>query len=165
MPTKLTRGLDAIDVKILAALQRDGRMTVQKLAAGVGLSARPCLERVRRLRAAGIIAGYQAVIDLQQLSKPVTFFSEIALENQARRDQVERRLRMIEEIVECWEISGPFDYVARFVCLDLGRYEALTAELIGDPVLGVSRIVSHIVLRAVRRFEGYPAALLAPRGS
>lgn len=165
MPAKATRGLDPIDVKILAALQRDGRMTIQKLASGVGLSPRPCLERVRRLRAAGIIAGYQAVVDLQQVSKPVTFYSEIALESQARRDQVERRLRLIEEIVECWEISGPFDYIARFVCLDLGRYEALTAELIGDPMLGVSRIVSHIVLRPVRRFEGYPAILLAPRTS
>jgi DNA-binding Lrp family transcriptional regulator len=163
MPVKSSRGLDAIDVKILAALQRDGRMTVQKLAAGIGLSSRPCLERVRRLRASGIIAGYQAVIDLQQLSKPVTFFSEIVLESQARRDQVERRLRGIEEMVECWEISGPFDYVARFVCLDLGRYETVTADLINDPVLGVARIVSHIVLRPVRRFDGYPATLLTPR--
>ena len=157
--------LDAIDIKILAALQQDGRMTVQKLAAGVGLSARPCLERVRRLQAAGIITAYQAVIDLQQLSRPVTIFAEIALESQARRDQVERRLKQIEEMVECWEISGTFDYVARFVCRDLAHYESLTAGLIEDPVLGVLRIVSHIVLRSVRRFGGYPASLLTPRQS
>ena len=52
--------LDAIDIKILAALQRDGRSTIQKLAGKVGLSARPCLERVRRLEGAGIIAGYRS---------------------------------------------------------------------------------------------------------
>jgi DNA-binding Lrp family transcriptional regulator len=163
MPAKRPHPLDAIDVKILAALQGDGRMTIQKLAGGVGLSARPCLERVRRLQSAGIIVGYQAVIDPQRLSRPVTILSEIALETQAARASFERRLKAIEEMVECWEISGPSDYLARFVCGDLGRYEALTAELLGDPTLGVARIVSHVALRAVRRFEGYPPALLAPR--
>jgi DNA-binding Lrp family transcriptional regulator len=164
MPVKTSRGLDAIDIRILAALQRDGRMTIQKLASSVGLTARPCLERVRRLRAAGIIAGYQAVIDLDRLSRPVTVISEIVLESQARRDQVERRLKLVEEFVECWEVSGAFDYIARVVCTDLTNYEEITAALIGDPVLGVARIVSHIVLRPVRRFAGYPPALLSPRG-
>jgi len=163
MPAKRPHPLDAIDVKILAALQSDGRMTIQKLAGAVGLSARPCLERVRRLQASGVIAGYQAVIELQRLSRPVTILSEIALETQAARASFERRLKSIDEIVECWEISGPSDYLARFVCADLGRYEALTAELLGDATLGVARIVSHVALRPVRRFEGYPAALLAPR--
>jgi DNA-binding Lrp family transcriptional regulator len=163
MPAKQPRTLDAIDVKILGVLQSDGRTTIQKLADAVGLSARPCLERVRRLQAGGIIIGYQAVIDLQRLSRPITILSEIALETQAGRASFERRLRMIEEVVECWEISGPSDYLARFVCTDLGRYEALTAELLGDPILGVARIVSHVALRPVRRFEGYPTSLLAPR--
>ncbi len=163
MPVKRSRGLDAIDVRILAALQRDGRTTIQKLAGRVGLSPRPCLERVRRLQASGIIIGYQAMIDLDHLSRPVTVISEIALESQARRDQVERHLRALDEVVECWEISGAFDYIARLVCADLTRYEALTAGLLNDPVLGVARIVSHVVLRSVRRFAGYPTALLGPR--
>jgi DNA-binding Lrp family transcriptional regulator len=163
MPPRRPRGLDAIDVRILAALQRDGRMTIQKLASRAGLSPRPCLERVRRLQAGGVIIGYQAVIDVDKLSRPVTVISEIALESQARRDQVERRLKTIEEIVECWEVSGAFDYVARVVCADLSAYEALSGELIGDPVLGVARIVSHIVLRPVRRFAGYPTSVLTLR--
>jgi DNA-binding Lrp family transcriptional regulator len=163
MAARRSRGLDAIDVKILAALQRDGRMTNEALADRVGLTARPCLERVRRLQQAGIVAGFQAVIDVERLSRPVTVVSEIALDSQARRDQVERRLRQIDEIVECWEVSGAFDYIARIVCADLGRYEELTAELLDDPALGVGRVVSHVVLRAVRRFAGYPAQLLTPR--
>jgi len=163
MPVKRSRGLDAIDVRILAALQRDGRTTIQKLAGRVGLSARPCLERVRRLQATGIITGFQAVIDLEKLSRPVTVISEIALESQARRDQVERHLRALDEVVECWEISGAFDYIARLVCADLARYETLTSGLLNDPVLGVARIVSHIALRSVRRFAGYPTALLTLR--
>ena len=162
MAAKRPPALDRIDIKILAALQRDGRMTVQKLADVVGLTARPCLERVRRLEASGIIAGYRAVLALERLSKPVTIFAEIALEKQGQQDRLEKRLTAIEEVVECWEVSGNVDYVARFVCADLGRYETLTADLIDDKALGVARIVSHIALRPVRRFEGYPLSLLTP---
>ena len=157
MAAKQARGLDAIDIKILSALQRDGRMTIQKLASHAGLSPRPCLERVRRLRASGIIAGFQAVIDIERLSKPVTIFTEVSLTRQAR-------LKTIEEAVECWEISGPSDYLVRFVCEDLERYEALTAELLGDRRLGIARLQSHIALRPVSRFGGYPTSLFNPRG-
>ncbi|HVA14195.1 MAG TPA: Lrp/AsnC family transcriptional regulator [Stellaceae bacterium] len=163
MPAKQARGLDAIDVRILSALQRDGRMTIQKLAGLAGLSPRPCLERVRRLRAAGIIAGFQAVIDLDRLSKPVTVFAELSLTREARLERIEARLKTIDDVVECWEISGASDYLVRFICEDLARYEALTAELLGDRKLGVARILSHIVLRPVSRFAGYPTSLLGPR--
>src|SRR5258708_3186598 len=138
--------LDAIDVKILAALQRDGRSTIQKLAGTGGLSARPALERVRWLEAAGILAGYQAQLELERLSNPIVVFAEIALESHGRKNQFERRLAAIEEIVECWEVSGAFDYLARVVCADVARYEALTAALIDDPKLGIARIVSLITL-------------------
>ncbi len=156
------RALDRIDIKILAILQRDGRITFQRLAEQVGLSARPCLERVRRLEAAGLIVGYQAVLDLARLGAPITVFAEIALESQSRRERFERQLADIDAVVECWELSGTFDYLARFVCADVASYEATTAKLIASPELGVSRIVSHIALRPVRRFSGYPMAVLDP---
>jgi DNA-binding Lrp family transcriptional regulator len=153
--------LDHIDVKILAALQRDGRTTVQKLAETVGLSPRASLERVRRLESAGIISGYQAVIDLAPIARPVDVFAEIILEKQANRRRTEKRLAAIDEMVECWEVSGAVDYIARFVCADLAAYETLTGALLDDETLGVARIVSHVALRPVRRFGGYPLALLA----
>jgi DNA-binding Lrp family transcriptional regulator len=164
MTSKRPPALDRIDVKILASLQRDGRSTIEKLAKKIGLSARPCLERVRRLEAAGIIAGYQAVIAVERLSRPVTVFAEIAVEKQAHRERLVQRLTALEDIVECWEVSGNVDYLARFVCADLARYEALTGELIDDPQIGVARIVSHIALRPIRTFSGYPELLLARRG-
>jgi Lrp/AsnC family transcriptional regulator of ectoine degradation len=164
MVTKPTPTLDRIDVKILAALQRNGRMSIQKLSAAAGLSARACLERVRRLEASGIIIGYQALIDIAKLSKPVNVFAEIVLEKQAQQGALEQRLAAIEEVVECWEVSGTVDYLARFVCADLGDYQALTTGLIDDPKLGVARIVSHVALRPIRRFAGYPHALLARKG-
>jgi DNA-binding Lrp family transcriptional regulator len=161
MGQKRPPALDRIDIKVLAVLQRDGRSTVHKVAERVGLSPRACLERIRRLEAAGLIAGYQAVIAVELLSQPVTVFAEIALEKHGQHDRFERRLATIEEVVECWEVSGTFDYLARFTCADLARYEALTAGLIDDATLGVARIVSHIALRPVRRFAGYPESLLA----
>jgi len=163
MPLKRPPALDRIDIKILAALQRDGRSTIQKLAGMVGLSARPCLERVRRLESAGIIAGYRADIALELLSKPVTIFAEIALEKQAHRERLVQKLNAIDDIVECWEVSGTFDYLARFVCADVTRYDALTNALIDNGELGVARIVSHVALRQVRRFAGYPESLLVRR--
>ena len=160
MTAKRSPTLDRIDIKILAALQRDGRQSIQKLSATAGLSARACLERVRRLEASGIIIGYRALIDVGRLSKPITVFAEIVLEKQARQGDLEKRLTSIEEVVECWEVSGAVDYVARFVCADLAGYQELTTRLIDDPKLGVARIVSHVALRPVRRFGGYPEKLI-----
>jgi len=161
MAAKRPPALDRIDVKILAALQRDGRSTIQKLAQTVGLSPRASLERVRRLETSGVIAGYQAVVELGRLSRPVNVFAEIILERQANRGRFEKRLAAIDDVVECWEVSGTVDYMARFVCADLAAYEELTSALIDDENLGVARIVSHVALRPVRRFTGYPDSLLA----
>jgi DNA-binding Lrp family transcriptional regulator len=164
MASKRLPALDRIDIKILATLQRLGRSTNQKLADTVGLSPRACLERVRKLEAAGIIAGYQAVIEIAQLSpRPINVFAEIMLEKQAHKSRFEQRLAKIDEVVECWEVSGTVDYIARFVCADLATYEALTARLIDEPSSGVARIISHVGLRPVRRFCGYPESLLASR--
>jgi DNA-binding Lrp family transcriptional regulator len=160
MVTKRPPALDRIDIKILATLQRDGRSTIQKLAQTVGLSSRPCLERVRRLEAAGIIQGYRAVLAPELLGRSVTIFAELTLEKHGRQDRVERALATIEELAECWQVTGDIDYIARFVCTDIARYEALSSALIEDAELGIARIVSHIALRPVRRFAGYPVALL-----
>jgi DNA-binding Lrp family transcriptional regulator len=155
--------LDHIDIKILAALQRDGRSTIQDLADKVGLSPRASLERVRRLEATGIIAGYRALIDVARLSRPVNVFTEIVLARHAHSAGFERRIAAIEEVLECWEVTGAIDYLARFVCADLAAYEALTSRLIDDASLGIERIISHVALRPVRRFDGYPESLFVPR--
>ena len=158
-PRRLS-SLDRIDLKVLATLQRHGRSTNDKLARTIGLSPRACLERVRKLEVVGIIVGYQAMIDIAKVSRPINVFAEITLERQANQNRFERRLIAIEEVVECWEVSGAVDYLARVVCADLGTYEALTSRLIDDSNLGVARIVSHIALRPIRRFSGYPESLL-----
>ena len=162
-PLKRPFALDRIDIKILAELQRNGRSTMGDLAAKAALSPRASLERVRRLEAAGIITGYRAVVDLARLSRPVNIFAEIVLARQADQKNVERRLAAMEEMLECWEVTGATDYIAHFACPDLAAYEELTTALIDDPRLGVARIVSHVALRAVRPFAGYPDSLLSAK--
>jgi DNA-binding Lrp family transcriptional regulator len=160
MAARRSPALDRVDINILSTLQRDGRATVQSLAERVGLSPRACLERVRRLEAAKIIIGYQAIIDIAHLTRPINIFAEIILDKQARQAGFERRLARIDNVVECWEVGGTVDYIARFVCPDLALYEELTARLIEDTTLGVARIISHVALRPIRRFTGYPGSLL-----
>jgi DNA-binding Lrp family transcriptional regulator len=164
MVARRSPALDRVDIAILSALQRNGRSTVQSLADRVGLSPRACLERIRRLETAKIITGYQAIIDIAALSRPINVFAEIILERQARQVGFERRLARIDNVVECWEVGGTVDYIARFVCPDLALYEELTKELIEDDALGVARIVSHVALRPIRRFTGYPDSLLTRQG-
>jgi DNA-binding Lrp family transcriptional regulator len=149
--------LDRIDLKILAALQEDGRMTNQALSERVGLTARPCLERVRRLEKAGLIRRYAALLDLAAFDL-VSVIAEIGLEHLHKQAQAKFEKRMAAEpcVVECWEVSGQYDYIARIVCPSLGAYQEMTNSWIDDPAMGVARVVSNVVLREVRSFTGVP---------
>lgn len=151
--------LDRMDVKILSQLQASGRMTNQKLADTVGLSPSACLERVRRLERAEIILGYGAELDLARLGKPLTVFAEVALEHHGSQRAFEERLAEIDEAVECFEISGAFDYLVRFVCPGIGHYQRLTGQMLRDPQLGVRQITSLVTMR---RIFGRPPRLRSP---
>jgi DNA-binding Lrp family transcriptional regulator len=150
--------LDQIDMKILRELQRDGRVTNQRLSERIGLSARPCLERVRRLEAAGIIDHYMAVLNMSALPDTVAAFAEISLESHASHamTRFEQHLKHCPEVVECYVIGGEFDFLAHIVCPSLERYTDLTTRWSDDPRLQVARIVSNFVMRPVRHFAGFP---------
>ncbi|MFV3130263.1 Lrp/AsnC family transcriptional regulator [Niveispirillum sp. KHB5.9] len=148
----MRRTLDQIDLRILAELQADGRITNQALSERVGLSARPCLERVRRLEREGLIVGYQAVLDIRKLQSCITVLTQIAMEHHGRNERLlfERRLANTPEVVECFEVSGEFDYIAKLICRDIDAYQELTQSWMDDAELGVSRVTSNIVLRPAR---------------
>jgi DNA-binding Lrp family transcriptional regulator len=152
------RKLDRIDLRILAELQRDGRITNQALSDNVSLSPRACLERVRRLERDGVILRYQALIDVRKVQRGIFVLAQIALEKQGRQrlSLFERRLADTPEVIECFEVSGPFDYIAKIACRDIESYQTLTDSWIDDPDLGITRIVSNVVLRALRDLGNYP---------
>jgi DNA-binding Lrp family transcriptional regulator len=141
--------LDRIDIRILAELQKNGNMTNANLASVVGLSASPCLQRVRRLEAAGIIAGYGAHLNLARLTSTVTVFTEIMLHDHRREDFVrfEANLREVEEVTECHLVSGGYDYLLKFLVKDIGHYQDVIERLV-DRNVGIEKYFSYIVIRS-----------------
>jgi len=154
------RALDEIDRRLVEILQRDGRITMTRLAQAVALSPRPVLERVRRLERDGVIGGYSAVLDPRRVEGLVTVMAEVTLRDQGRQTQAqfERRIAATPEVVACHLVSGAFDYVVRFACASLEAYRVLTSAWIDDPTAGVARIASMPELKTIKEFRGYPLA-------
>ena len=143
--------IDDIDRRILRALQRDGRMTMQDLSIEVGLSPSPCARRVAMLEKAGIIKGYAAVIDETRLGFGVSVFVSVKLDKQVddALKTFESRVKSYPEVVDCWLMTGARDYLIRIATADLVEFEEfLTGKL--TKIEGVSSIESSIPLRRVK---------------
>jgi Lrp/AsnC family leucine-responsive transcriptional regulator len=143
--------LDAIDYRILAALQRDGRLTNVQLAEEVGLSPSPCLRRVRMLEKAGTIGGYHAALDRSGVGLGLTVFVGIKVERHhdepaaAFRDAVQA----LPEVISCHLVSGAADFLLQVVVPDLAGYERfLLGTLLKLP--GVSDIRSNFAIQTVK---------------
>ena len=156
--------LDAIDLRILATLQREGRITKLALAERVGLSPSPCWERLKRLEKAGYIAGYRAEIALAKLGGVTTVMVEVTLKKHGFEDfQVfERAVRKIPEIVECLATGGGIDYLLKVVTADIDAYQRLIDELLTAGI-GIDRYFSYVVTRTVKTAAQPPVALFEPR--
>jgi DNA-binding Lrp family transcriptional regulator len=142
--------LDATDWKILSELQADGRITNVELAKRAGLSAPPCLRRVRALEEAGIIKGYRALLDEKQLGYQVTCFAMVHLASQAETDltQFEERIRAWPLVRECWTLSGDIDYILKCVAPDLRAFQSFVLELTGLP--NVRNVRTAVTLDVVK---------------
>jgi DNA-binding Lrp family transcriptional regulator len=154
--------LDAVDRQILAELQGDGRMTNVELARRVGLSAPPCLRRVRRLEEQGIIRGYHADLDPQVLGWQITFFALVGLETQkeAVLTAFERMVTSWPEVRECHMIRGGGDFMLRLVARDTQHENALTSRLTEAP--HVLRVQTMPTIRTARDLSGVPVDRDAP---
>jgi len=151
--------LDAIDRKILAVLQADGRISLADLSARIGLSPSPCLRRMRHLERDGIIAGYVAVLDQGKVGLPVSVFVSIKLESQ-RVQALERFNKAIArwpEVLECYLMTGPRDYLLRIVVADLAAYEQFLKHKL-TKVDGIASIESSFALEQVKYTHVLPIA-------
>ncbi|WP_447555833.1 Lrp/AsnC ligand binding domain-containing protein [Vreelandella sp. EE22] len=145
------RTLDRIDLRILRALQENARISYVDLAAQVGLSTTPCLERVKRLERAGVIRGYKALLDPQALKANLLVFVEISLETQSPAvfDEFRRAVETLPQIQECHLVSGQFDYILKCRIPEMSAYR----QLLGDVVLtlpGVKESKSYVVMEEVK---------------
>jgi DNA-binding Lrp family transcriptional regulator len=155
-PNLETPELDTIDRRILAELQADGRMTNVELARRAGISAPPCLRRVRRLEEAGIIRGYHADTNPQTLGWEITFFAIVGLESQKEvvLTAFERMVAGWPEVRECHMIRGGGDFLLKLVARDTAHENTLTERLTGAS--HVSRVQTLQTIRTSRHLAGVP---------
>ncbi len=156
--------LDPIDRKILAELQADGRMTNVELAKRVGISAPPCLRRVRTLEDQGYIRGYHADVDPRELGFEVQVFAMVGLASQAEVDlsAFEQKCRAWPLVRECHMLNGEVDFVLKCVAPDLSSFQSfLTGELLTTP--NVASVKTSLVIRGAKDEPGVPFDVLEKR--
>ena len=156
--------LDEIDRKILAELQADGRMTNVELARRVGISAPPCLRRVRTLEEAGYIRGYHADVNPRELGFEVQVFAMVGLHSQAESDlsAFEERCRAWPLVRECHMLNGEIDFILKCVAPDLSTFQSFLTEalLAADNVASVK---TSLVIRCAKDEPGVPFDVLEDR--
>jgi len=149
--------LDRHDKLILKALQKDGRISNVQLAAQVSLSESACLRRVRALEGSGMISRYAALISQNEAGLPGNVFVQIGLQREVESDLAafEEAVRDIPEVMECYLMSGEFDYLIRVVVADMADFERIhKTELTRLP--GVARVNSSFAIRTVQRKTELP---------
>ncbi len=148
--------LDAIDRKILAELQADGRMTNVELSRRAKITAPPCLRRVRALEKAGFIRGYHADLDAKLLGFELTAFAFVGLSSQNEHDLklFEDAIRAWPMVRECYMLSGEVDFVLKCVARDLSEFQSFVTEL--TSVKNVASVKTALSIRASKREPGVP---------
>jgi Lrp/AsnC family transcriptional regulator of ectoine degradation len=143
--------LDDRDIRILAVLSREGRISKSDLAERVNLSATPCAERLKRLEAAGVIRGYRALVDVARLGASVSVFVLVELDSHRASSfqAFERTVSSVPEITGCWALGGGYDYLMRVVTRDIDAYQRLIDDLL-ERRAGIARYFSYIVTKEIR---------------
>ncbi len=149
--------LDDTDLAILALLQQDGRMTNVELAASVGLTAPPCLRRVKALEQSGVIQSYHAALDGAALGYAITVFVMVSLKSQAETDLIafERHVAALPEVRDCHMLNGEIDFMLKVVAHDLQSFQNfLTTRLTSAP--NVASVKTSLTIRTSKNLPGVP---------
>lgn len=147
----MNKALDKIDKKILQELQHNGRISHQELAERVGLSPTPCARRIKNLEQRGVIKGYAAIVDEEQMGYGFSVFVSVQLDHQTddRLLKFESEIQQFPEVLDCWLMTGNRDYLLRLAIENLNEFERfLTGRL--TKVEGVASIESSIPIRRVK---------------
>ncbi|CAN7487222.1 Lrp/AsnC family transcriptional regulator [Brucella pseudogrignonensis] len=155
--------LDAVDLRILEAVQENARITKIALAEKVGLSPTPCWLRLRKLEEAGVVTGYHARIAFRKIAPIAHIMVQITLGNhrQSDFDRFERAITVIPEIVSCWSVGGGVDYFLMIMARDVDAYQRLIDRLL-DQNIGIERYFTYIVTKLVKdERTGTPLSILA----
>lgn len=149
--------LDEIDLHILRLLQEDGRMTNVDIAAQVGISAPPCLRRIRALEETGLLQGYHAVVNGKALGFEVNVFAMVGLHSQAEADlqAFEEKCRSWDFVRECHMLNGEIDFVLKCVAPDLSSFQSFLTEHLTSAE-NVANVKTSLVIRCAKDVPGVP---------
>lgn len=149
--------MDNIDKKIVFELQKNGRLSNFDLAEKVGLSPSPCLRRIKNLEKKKIISGYTAIIDEELFGYPITAFVSVRLENQTdgTLKVFEEGISQLDEVVDCWLVTGNRDYLLRVVAINLKTYEKFMREDL-TKIKGIASIETNFALGSVKTKQPLP---------
>ena len=147
--------LDKYDRKILVKLQEDARITNQRLAEEINLSPSACLQRLRRLEQEGYFNSYNAKLNLDRVARHISCIATITLKNHAQEDfdAFEQMVDEIPEIVECYTVSGEFDFFLKVVCPDMAHYLKINDQLVRSGNYTVT-IQTHVIMKENKAFRG-----------
>lgn len=153
--------LDAVDLQILKDLQSDGRITNVKLAQNAGISAPPCLRRVRALEEAGVIESYHATLNQKALGFQVTIFAQVGLSSQSDADlrAFEEQVRKWPLVRECHMIAGESDYLLKIVARNWDEYQRFYTTQLSTLSI-VTNIKSKLIIRTAKQLPGVPIDLV-----
>ncbi|ALO42053.1 leucine-responsive transcriptional regulator Lrp [Pseudoalteromonas phenolica] len=143
--------LDRIDRNILVELQKDGRLSNVELARRIGLSATPCLERVKKLEREGYIKGYKAVVDPTKLGQGLLVYVEVTVNKNSPDvfDKFNQAVRQHDEIIECHLVSGNFDFLLKTRVTDMSEYRGVLGDILLQlPNISESR--TYVVMEEVK---------------
>lgn len=151
--------IDATDLQILAALQQDGRMTNVELSRKVGLTAPPCLRRVKALEDSGVIRAYHADVDPAALGYTITVFAMVSLRSQAEADlrAFEEHVAGLPEVRECHMLNGEIDFMLKVVAKDLQSFQRFLTSCL-TPAPNVASVKTSLTIRASKSLPGVPIA-------
>lgn len=143
--------MDNTNQKILHALEQDGRISNTDLADKIGLSASACLRRVQELERTGVIKGYRAVIDEAAMDRGLIVFATVALSDHQKKSQkqFEKAMQQAEQVRECHNVTGSFEYILRIEVADLQTYKKFHTDVLGTVPL-VSGITSYISMEKIK---------------
>lgn len=155
------RRLDSIDLKILARLQSDGRITTVRLAEHVNLSPSACHERVTYLSARGFIKSFRAEIDVQRIVRYDMVVVEVTLATHSFQslERFEKRIGAVPEVVECIAVGGGIDYILKFVVTSIADYQELFEQLLQEDI-GIKQYFTYVVTKVIKPMSAMPIEYL-----
>lgn len=149
--------IDAIDLKIIRTLQQDGRITNLQLANQIGLSPAPTLERVKKLEKAAIIGSYHARINEEALGITIKAFIQVSLARQKDNtiQSFASQIRQLDEVIECYQVTGSFDYQLKVMVKDITAFDKLISEKLGK-IEEIGQLESYIIISTIKPFSLIP---------